>query len=139
MDKNILWRIRVMNFQTEASNNFTISKAEERIILAVALVPSEIDHQNDEIDAKEIEKGLASWMESGHHLKLNHTEPADHLAKVIQAFIAPENYTINNHPIKKGSLIVGLKILDEDLWEDIVAGSYRGLSVAGVSKVMEVK
>jgi len=53
-------------------------------------------------------------------------------ADVVESYIAPQDFTINDQTVKKGSWVMSVKVHCPDLWEQIKAGEVTGFSIGAV-------
>lgn len=54
-----------------------------------------------------------------------------HIREIYQA---PGDFTLNNRPVRKGTWVMGVHIVDDLLWEAIKAGRITGFSIGGESE-----
>jgi hypothetical protein len=118
---------------------------EERFVLSMVLepndgkngVPLEPDTQKDIYSADEIRKAAHRWMENGGAVDLAHSWRAlsKGAVKVLESFIAPCDFTLGEGDkttkIRKGSWLVGLRVLDEKLWKAVKDGTLGAFSIGG--------
>jgi len=110
---------------------FDISKKEdEHIVCGVVYAPNEVDSQGDTTNEEEIRKALYSYMEGPQKFKVNHKGKYID-TKVLEIYIAPVDFEINNQKIKKGSWLLIARVLDEKVWKGIKDGTITGYSLAG--------
>ena len=50
---------------------------------------------------------------------------------IVESYIAPVDFVWNDQQIKKGSWIIGARILDKNIWRSIKNGDYAGFSITG--------
>jgi superfamily II RNA helicase len=104
---------------------------EKKIVYAVVLEPESLDAHEDIIAEDEIEASahdyLSKWRIVGH----NHKKKAK--AEIVESFIAPVSFTWNGQDIKKGSWVVAIRILDDQLWQDVKDEKLTGVSIGGLS------
>ncbi|MEK4271801.1 XkdF-like putative serine protease domain-containing protein [Paenibacillus sp. FSL R7-0026] len=58
---------------------------------------------------------------------------------VVESYIAPCDMEIGDQMIAKGSWVAGVKVTDDDAWEEIQKGEITGFSMFGVGKREEVE
>jgi len=105
-------------------------KNPERIVMGIVYEPDTKDSQGDWANEDEIREAAYSFMESEQVYKINH-EGSDASIRVLESFIAPVDYKIEEEPIKKGSWMLASRVVDEDVWEQIEKGELTGYSMAG--------
>lgn len=109
-----------------------ITKAEdnpERFLMGVVYEPDAKDSYGDWATAEEIRQAAYTFMESGQVYKINHDAEAS--IHVLESFIAPVDYEVAGEQVKKGSWLLGSRVLDDGIWEKIEKGELTGYSMAG--------
>lgn len=99
-----------------------IDNEEKHIITGIVLEPDTIDSQGDKISAKEIEKVSNFFMINLMKLENVH---------IVENYIAPINFYLNDNQIKKGTWIMSIKILDNNLWNLIKNDYFSDFSIVG--------
>lgn len=102
---------------------------DKRLVYGVVLEPETEDAHGDVISNEEIERAAHFYMLNSQTVGDSHLKEAP--AKVVQSYVTPVDFTLNNQFVKKGSWVLVTKILDENLWQDILNGEYTGYSVGG--------
>lgn len=107
--------------------------ADKQCVYGVVLAPEEVDLQEDWMKPEEIEKTAHFFMMNGATVGDSHESVAK--AKAIESYIAPCDFVgegqYGSQPVKKGSWVLGVKILDPEMWEGVKSGEYTGFSVGG--------
>jgi hypothetical protein len=106
---------------------------DERIVCGIVYEPDTEDAQGDSASAEEIEKAANEFMENIQKFKVNHKGKSAKI-KVLQSYIAPQDLEIGGQSIKKGSWVLSVRILDDDIWEEVKSGELTGFSMAGTAK-----
>lgn len=104
-------------------------KNPERIVMGIVYEPDTEDSQGDWATEEEIRKAAYTFMESEQAFKINHD--ADAAIHILESYIAPVDFTVGEEQVKKGSWLLGSRVVDEDVWEKIETGVYSGYSMAG--------
>lgn len=99
-----------------------IDSEEKQIITVIVLEPDTIDLQGDKISAEEIEKASIFFMIKSMKLENVH---------IVENYIAPVDFDLNNNQIKKGTWIMSIKILDSNLWKLIKNDYFSEFSISG--------
>ncbi|GGF82754.1 hypothetical protein GCM10010912_29840 [Paenibacillus albidus] len=119
-----------------------IAKVDEakRVVIGVVYQPDVADAHDDQMDAEEIEKAAHLFMEKQHTYNIDkqHDLDADK-GYVVESYIAPCDMEIGEQVIIKGSWVAGVKVTDDDTWEDIQKGEITGFSMWGVGKREEIE
>jgi hypothetical protein len=132
--KNILLQALQLD-QVKKSKIVKISKADKmsQIVYGVVLAPDEVDFQDDYMTAKDIEASAHQYLIRSRIVGKQHTDAAD--ASVVESYIAPQDLKFEgqNGPqeVKKGSWVMGVKITDPKIWEEVLNGEITGFSVGG--------
>ena len=101
---------------------------EKRIVYGVVYEPLEVDTHGDYMTAEDIEAACHGFMKS-QVIGVQHEGRAP--AELVENYIAQSDQTIGGQAVKKGSWIMAAHILDDDLWAEVKAGTYGGLSLGG--------
>lgn len=115
-------------------NNVSILKQdnEKRLIYGIVLQPNIVDGQGDIMSVESIEKACHFFMENSQVIGAEHYKEVP--AKVVESYIAPTDFILNENEVKKGTWILVTKILNDPLWTDIKEGKYTGYSIGGYGK-----
>lgn len=116
----------------------SMKNVEKRIVMGEVLIPDEVDQQDEIYDADVIENAAHGWMINSQKRGIQHTETGgavNEKVSLVESYIAPVEFELNGRVIKQGTWIVGYKINDDDLWEDVKAGKYTGFSIGGTALV----
>jgi hypothetical protein len=119
--------------------------AEERFVLSLVLEPTDgkggaplkPDTQGDIYSAESIRKACHAWMENSGALDLMHSWEALGRGKVriLENYIAPASFTLGEGPdaydVIAGSWLLGVRIVDDALWEACKSGQLGAYSVGG--------
>jgi len=109
----------------------------KQITYSVVYEPNRVDSQSDWADEEEIEKMAHNYLKN--HLvtvtpavDLNHeTELELEKAIPVESYIAPQDFTINEQTIAKGSWVLAMHIPDPEIWEQVEKGEITGYSLRG--------
>lgn len=119
-----------------------ITKADKarQIVYGVVYEPDVEDAHEDTMTAEEIEKAAHGFMErqNTYNIDKQHDLDADK-GYVVESYIAPVDMQLGDQEIKKGSWVAGVKVLDDDTWEQIEKGEITGFSMFGAGKREEVE
>lgn len=125
----------------EVENSYDIEKLEKsdekQFVLGRVLIPDKIDSDNEVIREKEIEKAAWNFMQNSHAVGYIHKEYAPN-ANIVESYIAPVDFEIGDREVKKGTWLVGVKIDNKRLWEEIKKGKMRAFSVGGWTRQVPV-
>jgi len=115
---------------------------DQRLFYAVVLEPmTEVtdsgDAHGDIMSSEEITKSAHYYMEMGSTIFKGHKAKID--AAVVESFIAPIDFIPEEgeDKILKGSWVMGVKVFDDDVWQDIKDGNITAFSPGGYGKRLE--
>lgn len=106
---------------------------EKKIILGEVLIPDEIDAHGDIVSKEEIEEAAHKYLVESRIVGLQHKGIAP--AEVIESYVAPSDFLINNNKVKAGTWLVAVKIHDDELWNKIKNGEYQSFSFGGYANI----
>jgi hypothetical protein len=120
---------------------------EERTVVSVVLEPNDgedgapldPDTQGDIYSADAIEKTAHGWMKKGGHIGLMHEFDISESVSVLESNIAPVDFELNGQEIRKGSWLLKLQIVDDELWKAVKAGTFGAFSVGGFKTSVDVE
>jgi len=111
-------------------NQFIEKSVSGSFVLCPVLVPEVTDHQGEVVSADEIEEAAHAYMLDSQAGSYMHREIIDGI-HLVESFIVRADSTINGVAIKSGTWIVGWKIDNPELREQIRAGKITGMSIGG--------
>lgn len=131
--------------QPHATVDPTLSKAfrsvklhkttEERFVLGIVLEPDVVDAQNDVESPDEIRKAAHRFMEQYGNLGTQHTEIVTGKLRILESYVAPADFQLDDadeaSKIRKGSWVMGIRVVDDDLWTKVKKGEFTGFSIGG--------
>jgi len=114
---------------------YPIDKADkdEHIICGVVYEPDVEDTQGDKANELEIRKAAYQFMEQVQTFKVMHKGKKVKV-KVLESYVAPTDFTVASQPIKKGSWVLTVRVLDKKIWKAVKDGELTGFSMAGYAK-----
>lgn len=106
-------------------------------VTGVVFEPEVEDTQGDVIDAGEIAKAchqfLKDYRAGRTRLRLSHAQDLDDEdAVLVENWVAPEDFTVGEQPVRKGTWLQTWQVLRDDLWGAIAEGKLTGFSFGGV-------
>lgn len=109
---------------------------DEQIVMGPVLIPDEEDGQEDIYDEEAVEDAAHYWMESWQMVGEMHTSVLDEKQfSVLESYIAPVDFVLNGNDVKKGTWLLMLHIIDDDLWQKIKDGELNAFSIGGIANV----
>ena len=109
---------------------------ERRLIASVVYEPGVADAHDDAMSADEIERSCHGfgirYSQGRGELGTDHARKAKRLEIVpVETFLAPVDFHLGEQLVTKGSWVMWSKVLDDELWKGIKAGTYTGYSFEG--------
>lgn len=105
-------------------------ESENQVVYGVVYEPDVVDTQGDFMKADEIEKSAWEFMSDFRNIDVSHDfNPGQGVP--VESSIAPVDFELGGHTIKKGSWVLATKVND-DIWKDIKSGEIASYSLAGV-------
>ncbi len=110
-----------------------LSKAdseEERTVFGIVLEPETIDSQNDIYSEDEIRKTAYRFMERYQQFGLMHDRIISSILP-LECYLAPVDFEINGQSVKKGTWLLRVRVLDDEIWRKVKSGELTGFSIGG--------
>lgn len=107
---------------------------DERYVLGIVLEPEVIDAQGDIYSADEIRNAAHRFMEEFGGLGLMHNMRVNGQVKVLECYLAPTDFTIGDTTVRKGTWLLGVRVLSDELWELVTQGVLTGFSIGGSAR-----
>jgi hypothetical protein len=106
-------------------------EGERRYVLGIVLEPETVDAQKDVYSADEVENAAHVFMEQYRNTGLMHEKMVNDKVKILQSYIAPADMTIGTEAVKKGTWLMAVHVLDDDLWASVKSEGLTGFSIGG--------
>lgn len=107
------------------------SDKHQQLVYGVVLAPGEIDTQGDSLTPKSIEEAAHRYMSNVRRMKTEHDEDANIIP--VESYIAPQDLAFNGihgpQIVTKGSWVLGVHILDPEIWQGVLNGDFTGFSI----------
>lgn len=135
--KTIIWKTEKDGKEDDSMNEkikeIKIVKTDEEkhMVYGIVYSPDEVDTDGDYASAEEIEKAAHRFMvdgRAGYSVDKQHDYHPDY-GFVAESWIVKEND--NLFPNDIGAWAVGIKVIDDNTWDEIKKGEITGLSMAG--------
>lgn len=123
------------DFKKEVSLFINKEDEEQKLVYGVVYEPDVEDSHGDVMSAEEIEKAAHGFVKDARNIDEQHNFESG-VGEVVESYIAPSDFDIGEHSIKKGSWVLVTKASDE-IWEDIKKGEITGYSMAGTAETVE--
>lgn len=98
----------------------------EQVVFGEILVPETLNVYNDWMTREDVKRCAYEFARQGYGVEITHNavNVAGQKCYVVESFIARDN----DEDFIPGSWVVGIKITDDDTWQDILAGKINGFS-----------
>lgn len=106
--------------------------------LYVVLVPDAVDAHLDTYSTETVRKAKESFNKSKAKANLFHLVNTEAFS-VIESYTAPVEMQLGDEIIPEGTWLVKLQFNDDDLFADVLAGKYAGVSIGAMAMVSEVE
>lgn len=111
---------------------------EERYVLGVVLEPTlelnKPDSQGDVYSAEDVRQAAYNFMQKSQTIGIQHKSTAGDKIKILESWIQRDDTTIDGQKIYAGTWLMGVRIVDDDLWAAVKDGSFTGFSIGGVAQ-----
>jgi DNA adenine methylase len=111
-----------------------IEPGDERYVMGIVLEPDVVDAQGDTYSAEEIRGAAHKFMEDFGGLGLMHRMRVNGQVKVLESFLAPTSFKVGEREVKKGTWLLAVRILADELWERVRDGDLTGFSIGGSAR-----
>ncbi len=108
-----------------------LKTGEERYVLGVVLEPETVDAQNDIYSAAEVREAAHRFMQEYQNVGLMHRDLVNDQVKILESYLAPASFEVSGTQVRKGTWLLAVRVLDDDLWTQIKNGELTGLSIGG--------
>jgi hypothetical protein len=108
-----------------------LKTGEERYVLGIVLEPETVDAQRDIYSAAEVREAAHRFMEEYRNLGLMHREILGDQVKILESYLAPVEFELDGTRVRKGTWMLAVRVLDDELWKQVKAGELTGFSIGG--------
>ena len=107
---------------------------DERFVLGIVLEPEVVDAQGDIYSADEIRQAAHRFMEEFGGLGLMHRMRVNDQVKVLESYLAPVDFDLAGVTVRKGTWLLGVHVISDELWGQVKDGSLTGFSIGGSAR-----
>ena len=111
-----------------------VDPEDERYVLGIVLEPEVVDAQGDIYSVEEIRQAAHRFMEEFGGLGLMHRLQVNDQVRILESYLAPVDLEIGDVKIRRGTWLLAVRILSDELWERVKDGSYGGFSIGGSAR-----
>ncbi len=108
--------------------------ADERYVLGIVLEPEVVDAQGDIYSADEVRQAAHRFMEEFGGLGLMHRMRVNGQVKVLESYLAPLDFAVGETAVRKGTWLLAVRILSDELWAEVKDGGLTGFSIGGSAR-----
>lgn len=107
---------------------------ELRFVLGIVLEPETVDSQGDIYSADEVRRACHAYMEDFQNVGHMHRTLINNGVKIVECYLAPLDFEIDGQPVKKGTWLLGVHVLSDQVWEQVKTGALTGFSIGGYAQ-----
>lgn len=108
--------------------------ADERYVLGIVLEPEVVDAQGDIYSADEIRQAAHKFMEGFGGIGLMHRYRVDGGVTILESYLTPSDLDLGDNHIRKGTWMLAVRVLDDDIWRQVREGELTGFSIGGTAR-----
>ncbi len=108
--------------------------ADERFVLGIVLEPEVVDAQGDIYSADEIRQAAHRFTEEFGGLGLMHRMRVNDQVKILESYLAPVDFDIAGVTVRKGTWLLGVHVISDELWGQVKEGALTGFSIGGTAR-----
>jgi len=109
----------------------TADEGEERLVYGIVLEPNGVDAQDDTISPEEIRQAAHKFMQSYGNVGLQHQTFINGQARILESYIAPADMVIGGYAVRKGTWLMAMRVISDDIWKAVKSGLITGFSIGG--------
>lgn len=115
------------------SINVSIEKQEEekRLALGVVMEPEVEDADGNWATEEEIEDACHYFMKNHQEVGHEHIYKIEDGVHVVESYVLRDDANIGGRNVRKGSWIMGVKCENDEVWDRVKKGEYKGFSIDG--------
>lgn len=112
---------------------------DRQIVYGIVLEPEVTDSQGDVYSATEIELACHRYLEEFSNVGHMHETLINQSAAVVESYIAPCDFEMGGQPVRLGTWVIAVHVLNEDLWGQVKSGDLTGFSIGGYAQRIPVE
>ncbi len=115
-----------------------IDPSDERFVFGIVLEPEVVDAQGDIYSEAEIRQASHKFMEDFGGLGLMHRFRVNDQVKILESYLAPTDFELAGTAVKKGTWLLGVRVLSDELWSQVKDGELSGFSIGGSARSLPI-
>lgn len=107
---------------------------EQRLVTGIVLVPDEVDLQGHTIAPDVIEATAHNFLKrynSQTELGIQHEVFDPDVVELVESHVTKEDMFLGGEPVKKGSWVITVHVVSDEVWADVKSGALTGFSIGG--------
>jgi len=120
----------VIPVNAELTAPMVLKDKAKRIVYGPVLIPGEPDSDGDVVTAEKIEDVAHRFVEEYGNIDLMHS--LKNVGRVVESYIAPVDLHFDGVVVPKGSWMMGVRVTDDETWENVQKGRLTGFSIMGM-------
>ncbi len=104
----------------------------------VVMLPDQVDLHGDITTEDEVRKACHNFNKYCNRANLFHLTETNSF-DFAESYLAPIDFQLEGHEVKKGTWLATLQIHDDELWEGVKSGEFNGLSIGAMASVETLK
>ena len=106
---------------------------EERYLLGVVLEPDVVDAHDDIYGVDEVRRAAHGFMAQHRTLGLMHRWQINDAVTILESYLLPADADIGGARVRQGTWMLGVRIEDAALWQQVRCGELTGFSIGGTA------
>lgn len=118
----------------------------ERLVTGVVAGPENVDSYGGTISEEETRTAMLRFMEEFQNTGINHIKDSvekpvlfNDVIRVVECWQTRVEQHINGVYVPKGSWVMTVRILDDDIWQGVLDGKYNGFSFEAFAKRVPIE
>ena len=111
--------------------------SDSHYVTGIVYEPMTADTDDEFMTEEEIQKAAYYYAENFQKVDLQHNFVPCDGCKVVETWVAKADFSLGNEDVKKGTWLMTVKIVNDDLWTAVEKGEITGFSMGGACNVAE--
>ncbi len=107
---------------------------DEQFVLGVVLEPDIVDAQGDTYSTDEVRQAAHRFLEDFGGLGVMHRYRVNGQVKILESYLAPSDVELGGVGVRKGTWLLAVRILSDELWTQVKSGQLTGFSIGGSAR-----
>ena len=119
------------------------SEVEQRMVFGIVLEPDVTDIHLDTYDEPAVEGAAHHFMENMQNIGKQHTQIINGQVRILESYVTPVAMTLDTPSgsvkIRKGTWLMKVRIVADDIWSQIKAGELTGFSIGALCTAINLE